>query len=69
MTKRFKTEFNYEQVVVLKTDPGTIRIVNGFLLRPGSVLVGLACGEEETWHQMHEIAPARPEFKIKGFVG
>ena len=46
--KSFKTEFNFGEEVVLKTEPGTIRIVSGFLLRPGNIVIGLVCGENET---------------------
>ena len=67
--KSFKTEFNFGQEVVLKTDPGVIRIVNGFLLRPGNVTIGLAYGQEETWHQMNEVVMMKGNFKVKGFKG
>ena len=67
--KSFKTEFNFGEEVVLKTDPGVIRIVNGFLLRPGNVTIGLAYGQEETWHQPAEIMAIKSQFKVKGFKG
>ena len=44
MTKSFKTRFNYEDEVLLKTDPESRRIVSGFLLRKGSVMIGLMKG-------------------------
>jgi len=65
--KKFKTEFSFGDSVVLKTDPGTVRIVNGFLLRPGNVTIGLACGENESWHQPGEIMKLQGVFKVKGF--
>lgn len=68
MKKSFTTEFNFGQEVVLKTEPGTIRMVSGFLLRPGSIVIGLVCGENESWHQMNEVR-AINEFKVKGFRG
>lgn len=67
--KSFKTEFNFGEEVVLKTEPGVIRIVNGFLLRPGNVTIGLAYGKEETWHQPAEIMAIKSQFKVKGFKG
>jgi hypothetical protein len=66
--KSFTTEFNFGQEVVSKTEPGTIRMVSGFLLRPGSIVIGLVCGENESWHQMNEVR-AINEFKVKGFRG
>lgn len=68
MKKSFTTEFNFGQEAVLKTEPGTIRMVSGFLLRPGSIVIGLVCGENESWHQMNEVR-AINEFKVKGFRG
>ena len=67
MVKKFKSDFNFGDSVVLKTDPGVIRIVNGFLLRPGNVQIGLTCGEGETWHQMNEVMVMKGNFKVKGF--
>lgn len=67
--KSFKTDYFFGQEVVLKTDPGVIRIVNGFLLRPGNVTIGLAYGQEETWHQPAEIMAIKLQFKVKGFKG
>ncbi len=67
MVKKFKTDFNFGQRVVLRTDPGVIRMVNGFLLRPGNITIGLAYGENETWHQPGEIMPINCAFKVKGF--
>lgn len=52
---------------MLRTDPGTIRIVNGFLLRPGNVTIALAYGENESWHQESEIMKMPGVFKVKGF--
>ena len=67
MVKKFKTEFNYGQEVVLRTEPGTVRMVSGFLLRPGSIVIGLVCGENESWHQMNEVVAVKGNFKVKGF--
>ena len=67
--KSFKTDFNFGEEVVLKTEPGTIRIVSGFLLRPGNIVIGLVCGENETWHQMNEVVMMKGNFKVKEFKG
>lgn len=69
MRKSFKTNFSYGQRVFLITDPGTIRIVTGFLLRKGSVTIGLAQGpDNETWHQMDEVMPLGADvIVVKGF--
>jgi hypothetical protein len=67
--KSFKTEFNFGQEVILKTEPNTVRIVSGFLLRPGSLVIGLVNGENETWHQMNEVVMMKGNFKVKGFKG
>jgi hypothetical protein len=44
-------------------------MVSGFLLRPDSMVIGLVCGENETWHQMNEVILLRGNFKVKGFKG
>ena len=46
--KSSTTAFNFGQEVILKTEPNTVRIVSGFLLRPGNIVIGLVCGENET---------------------
>ncbi len=68
MRKTFCTSFDFGQKVILKTDPGNIRIVTGFMIRKDSrPVIGLAQGTEETWHQMDEVAEALYNFKVKGF--
>ena len=69
MIKKFKTEFQFGETVFLRTQPDTLRVVSGFLLRPGNVTIGLACGESESWHQMNEVAPMHRTVKVKGFKG
>ena len=68
MRKSFKTDFNYEDIVTLKTDTETQRQVSGFLLRKGSVMIGLMRGEEETWHQLCEIDKVKKPIIVRGFV-
>jgi len=67
MRKSFTTSFDYGDSVTLKTEPDTVRVVNGFLVRKGSVMIGLARGDDESWHQMTEIIEAKKIFKVKGF--
>lgn len=68
MRKSFCTDFDFVQKVILKTDPGSIRIVTGFMLRKKSnPVIGLTAGTEETWHQMDEVTGALHSFKVKGF--
>ena len=67
MTKSFKTRFNYEDEVLLKTDPESRRIVSGFLLRKGSVMIGLMKGEEESWHFDGELCEVKKPVIVKGF--
>ena len=50
MRKSFTTSFDYGDPVTLKTEPDTVRVVNGFLVRKGSVMIGLARGDDESWH-------------------
>ena len=68
MKKTINVKFNYEDKVVLKTQPEVVRIISGYLIRPKNITYGLACGEEETWHQEIEIETANSKvFKVKGF--
>lgn len=69
MKKTFRTQFDYGDVVYLKTDPEVKRVVSGFLLRPNNVTIGLVKGEEETWHQLVELMPAKKIVIVKGFCG
>jgi hypothetical protein len=68
MRKIINVKFDYGTEVVLKTDPGIIRVVSGYLLRQGSIQYGLAKGEEETWHQELELMGVK-NFIVHGFKG
>jgi len=69
MIKSFKTEFNFDDTVALKTEPSSVRVVTGFLIRKGSVTIGLANGTDETWHQLGEVMKVKGSFVVKGFKG
>jgi|WetSurSiteA1Bulk_404760.scaffolds.fasta_scaffold741140_1 hypothetical protein len=69
MKKTFHTDYNYNDWVCLKSDPENKRQVVGFLLRPGSVTIGVAKGDEETWHQPIELMKIKEPFRVKGFYG
>ena len=64
---RIEVKYKYGEEVILRTDPGTIRVVSGYLLRPGTIQYGLVSGENETWHQEMEIRKLGL-FKVKGFA-
>lgn len=68
MRKSFRTDFEFGQKVILKTDPANVRVVTGFMIRKDCrPVIGLGCGTEETWHQMDEVTGALQSFKVKGF--
>ena len=68
MRKTFTVKFDLGESVVLRTSPDKVRIVSGLLIRPRNVTYGLACGEEESFHQAIEIESVSTKiFKVKGF--
>lgn len=68
MRKTFTVKFNLGESVVLRTSPDKVRIVSGLLIRPRNITYGLACGEEESFHQDIEIESVSAKiFKVKGF--
>ena len=67
--KSFTTHVDFKEKVYLESEPEVIRTVSGFLIRPGSITIGVVKGENETWHQPFEIIPYKSKvFTIKGFV-
>jgi len=68
MRKTFTVKFDLGENVVLKTSPDKVRIVSGLLIRSRNITYGLACGEEESFHQDIEIESVSAKiFKVKGF--
>lgn len=66
MKKTINIDFCEGDIVVLKTDPDTTRVVSGYLVRQKNVTYGLARGDEESWHQASEILKTKV-FVVKGF--
>jgi len=68
MKKSFTTHVNFKERVYIESEPDVIKTVSGFLVRPGSITIGLTKGENESWHQPWEVIPYKTKiFVIKGF--
>ena len=61
--------FDFNEMVVLKTDPSTVRQVSYLIVYPSTVLYVLKKGEEETTHEEAQIQKVATPFKVKGFKG
>jgi len=58
-------EFNFEDIVFLKTDPLQLeRIVTCYILRPHSVVYELSCGTDTSVHCGFEISEKQDMLKI-----
>jgi hypothetical protein len=66
MRKSITLKFTFGQVVALKTDLFTERVVTGIILRPSGKMYELANGIDTSWHQDVEIEKF-PEKKKAGF--
>lgn len=69
MRKSFNTRFDYGDPVVLNSDPDVIRIVTGYLVRKGSLMIGLTLRDDESFHLDADIKTVQKPFKVKGFKG
>lgn len=70
MRKSITVKYNQGDQVILKAEPGIVRIVSGYLVKGRNITYGLAKGsEEETWHCEDEIESVKGMFKVKGFAG
>ena len=70
MRKVINIKFKFGDSVILKTDPGVIRQVTGYLIIPDTkVFYRLLQGDNETFHQDMEIDLVNGGFKVRGFAG
>lgn len=61
-------DYKFNDLVILKTEPGVVRQVTKYLVTPGEVLYGLARGaDEESWHDASQITLFKDNFVVKGF--
>ena len=67
MRKVINMAFDFNEMVVLKTDPSIIRQVSYLIVYQNSVLYVLKKGEEETTHEEAQIQKVPTPFKVKGF--
>jgi hypothetical protein len=66
--RSFTTHVDFKEKVYLESEPEVIRTVSGFLVREGSITIGVVKGENESWHQPFEVIPYKSKvFVIKGF--
>lgn len=67
---KLKVAFLEGESVILKSEPGIIRIVSGYIVRNNHITYGLGKGaEEESWHPESSIQEVKGNFIVKGFKG
>jgi hypothetical protein len=67
MKKVINIKFREGEQVVLRTDPGVIRVVSGYLIRGRDITYGLTKGDDEGWFRDVDIAKAGNNVVVKGF--
>ena len=68
MKRTIDISFDLEETVVLKTDPGNVRQVSAWLVRPDNITYGIVRGEDERWHDEAQIQRLQKPFVVKGFI-
>ena len=67
MKKVINISFDFNESIVLKTDPGNVRQISAWLVRPGNITYGVVKGEDESWHDESQIEHLQRPFRVKGF--
>lgn len=66
MKKQITVDYALGDEVCLRTEPGVVRIVTGYIVRPHIVSYAVKVIDEETWHFGLELEPVKKKC-IVGF--